>query len=77
MNGIQIFVFIFIMWVMIIAGGGVLISIIAPLSIHGFGKDDKFLDSGAKAVIAILLVVGWIFIVSKIKNWIFQKQIKH
>lgn len=77
MNGIQIFVFIFIMWIMIIAGGGILLSIIAPISIHGFGKYDEFFDSGIKAVIAILLVVTWIFIISKIKNRIFQKQIKH
>jgi len=65
------------MWVMIIAGGGILLSIISPISIHGFGKYDEFLDSGIKAVIAILLVVTWIFIISKIKNWIFQKQIVH
>ncbi|VVC05876.1 Uncharacterised protein [uncultured archaeon] len=77
MIGIQIFVFIFIMWVMIIAGGGILVSIIAPVSIHGFGKYDEFFDSGIKAVIAILLVVAWIFFMLKIKNWIFQKQIKH
>ena len=77
MNGIQIFVFIFIMWVMIIAGGGILISIIAPVSIHGFGKYDNFLDSGIKAGISILLVIAWIFIMLKIKNWIFRKQIKH
>ena len=77
MNGIQIFAFIFIMWIMIIVGGGILVSILAPVSIHGFGKYDDFLGSGIKAVIAILLVVAWIFIMSKIKNWIFQKQIKH
>ncbi|HXX05406.1 MAG TPA: hypothetical protein VEJ68_01140 [Candidatus Bathyarchaeia archaeon] len=77
MNGIQIFVFIFIMWIMIIAGGGILLSIIAPISIHGFGKNDEFFDSGVKALIAILLVITWVFIISKIKNWIFQKQIKH
>jgi hypothetical protein len=77
MNGIQIFAFIFIMWIMIIAGGGILVSILAPVSIHGFGKYTDFVDSGIKAVIAILLVVTWIFIMLKIKNWIFQKQIKH
>lgn len=77
MNGIQIFGFIFIMWIMIIVGGGILLFIIAPISIHGFGKYDEFFDSGIKAVIAILLVVTWIFIISKIKNRIFQKQIKH
>ncbi len=77
MKGIQIFVFVFIMWLMIIGGGGLLISIIAPISIRGFDKYGDFIDSGVKAVIAILLVVTWVFIVSKIKNWIFQKQIKH
>ena len=77
MKGIQIFVFIFIMWLMIIGGGGLLILIIAPISIRGFDKYDNILDSGIKAVIAVLLVVAWIFIMSRIKNWIFQKQIKH
>jgi len=77
MKGVQIFAFIFIMWLMIIAGGGILISIIAPISIQGFGKYDHFLDSGMKALIAVLLVVAWIFIMLKIKNWIFQKQIRH
>jgi hypothetical protein len=77
MNGIQIFVFIFIMWLMIIGGGGLLVSVIAPISISGSDAFAHFLDSGIKALIAILLVIAWIFIMSKIKNWIFQKQIKH
>jgi len=73
----ELVIFIILMWLMIIAGGGILLSIIAPISIHGFGKYDEFFDSGIKAVIAILLVVTWIFIISKIKNWLFQKEIKH
>ena len=73
----ELVIFIILMWLMIIAGGGILLSIIAPISIHGFGKYDELFDSGIKAVIAILLIVTWIFIISKIKNWIFQKQIKH
>jgi len=77
MNGIQIFVFIGIMWVLIIVGGGILISIIAPISIHSFDRYGDIFDSGIKALIAIFLVIAWIFIISKIKNWIFQKQIKH
>ena len=72
-----IFLFIFVMWVLIILGGGLLISIIAPLTINGYGKFDLILDSGVKALIAMILVVAWIFILSKIKNWIFHKQIKN
>jgi hypothetical protein len=73
----EIFLFVFVMWVLIIVGGGLLVSIIAPLTISGYGKFDSILDSGIKALIAIILVIAWIFILSKIKNWIFHKQIKN
>ncbi|MFZ1077260.1 MAG: hypothetical protein WAN47_07515 [Nitrosotalea sp.] len=73
----QIFVYVFIMWLMILAGGGLLVLTIAPISIQGFGKYSEFLDSGIKAIIAVFLVVLWIFIMSKIKNWIFHKQIRN
>jgi hypothetical protein len=72
-----IYIYVSIMWALIIAGGGLLFSIIAPIKIHGFGVYDELLDSGLKAVIAIFLVVLWIFMMSKIKNWIFRKQIKN
>lgn len=72
-----IYVYILIMWALIVAGGGILVAILGPLGISGFGKYDELLDSGVKAVIAILLVVLWIFIMSKVKNWIFHKQIRN
>ena len=65
------------MWVLIIVGGGLLISIIAPFTISGYGKFDSILDSGIKALIAMMLVVAWIFILAKIKNRLFYKQIKN
>lgn len=77
MKGVSIFVFVFIMWMLIIAGGGIVISVLGPISLSGFGKYTSFLDSGLKAVIAILLVALWIFTMSKIKNWIFHKQIRN
>lgn len=77
MRGKLIFFYILVMWAFIIGGGGLLVSIIAPLSIHGFGKFDQIVDSIVKATIAIILVVLWVLLMSKIKNWIFQKQIKH
>jgi hypothetical protein len=73
----QIFLYVFIMWLMIIAGGGLLVAIVSQISIRDFGTHSEFLDSGTKAVIAIFLVVLWIFIMSKIKNWIFHKQIRN
>ena len=72
-----IYAYLFIMWIMIVAGGGLLATLIAPIHIHGFGKFDEFFDSGAKAVMAITLVILWIFIMSKAKNWIFHKRIRN
>lgn len=77
MKGIQIFLFIFVMWILIIVGGGLLVSIVAPMTINGYGKLGSILDSGVKALIAMILVVVWIFTLSKIKNWIFHKQLKN
>ena len=68
--------FLFAMWVLILLGGGILITILGPISISGFGQFDLFITSTIKAVIAITLVIIWILILSKLKNWIFRKEIK-
>lgn len=77
MKGTPIFFYIFLMWTLIIAGGGLLVSIIAPLSIHGFGAFDHILDSIVKAAIAMILIVLWVLLMSKIKNWLFKKEMSH
>jgi hypothetical protein len=64
------------MWILIIVGGGVLATIIGPLSITGYGNFDLLLTSGLKAIIAMTLVVVWIMILSTLKNWIFRNEIK-
>jgi len=77
MKGIQIFLFIFVMWGLIVAGGGLLIAITIPITISGYGDLNSLVDSGVKAIIAIILVILWIFLISKIKTWIFKKQIRN
>lgn len=76
MSGSSLFVFIFAMWILIIIGGGIAILILAPISISGYGDLDMIFSSGLKAIVAIGLVVAWIFILSKVKNWIFRSQLK-
>ena len=71
-----LFTFLFAMWGLIIIGGGIVVTILGPISILGFGELNWFIASVIKAVIAIVLVVIWILILSKIKNWIFKKEIK-
>ena len=76
MSGSSIFVFIFAMWILIIIGGGIAVLILAPITISGYSEVNLIFSSAIKAVISIGLVVTWIFILSRVKNWIFRSQLK-
>jgi ABC-type uncharacterized transport system permease subunit len=65
------------MWILILAGGGILVTILGPFSISGYGNFDLLLTSIIKAIIAIFLIVIWILVLSKLKNWIFKKEIRY
>ena len=73
---IGLFGFLFVMWALIIAGGGILVTILGPFSISGYGEFDLLFTSILKAIIAIILVIVWVLVLSKLKNWIFKKEIK-
>ncbi|MFQ5440990.1 MAG: hypothetical protein ACE5DL_05970 [Nitrosopumilaceae archaeon] len=72
---IGLFGFLFAMWVLILIGGGILVMVLGPISITGFGDFDWLISSAVKAVFAISLVIIWIFILLKIKNLIFRKKV--
>ncbi len=72
----SLFGFLFAMWALIIVGGGIVVTLLGPISISGFGQLDLFITSVIKAVIALVLVVIWILILLKLKNWIFKKELK-
>ena len=76
MSGTALYGFLFTMWILMILGGGLAVLVLGPLSFSGFGEFDNLLSSGVKGIVAILLVVAWIFILSKMKNWVFRKQLK-
>ena len=61
-----------------LVGGGIIVNILGPISISGLGSADLDLlvSSVTKAILAIILVIVWIVILSKLKNWIFRKEIK-
>jgi len=52
------------------------VTLLGPFSISGYGNFDLLLTSTLKAIIAIILVLVWILVLSKLKNWIFKKEIK-
>ncbi|MDC0202414.1 hypothetical protein OAJ97_01735 [Candidatus Nitrosopelagicus sp.] len=70
---IPIFSFIFVMWVLIIIGGGLMVVFVGPLSFSGDTNLDPLINSGAKVLIAMILIFIWIIALLKIKNWIFRK----
>jgi hypothetical protein len=70
------YAFIGIMWLLILAGGGILVTAVSKISISGYGNEIDFLVASViKAVIAVLFVIAWVVVLSKLKNRIFQKQI--
>ena len=67
--------FLFAMWVLIIIGGGIMVVLLGPFTIQQFGEFHWIIASGIKVIIALILVVIWIVILSKLKNWIFKKEL--
>ena len=73
---IKIYSFIFVMWILMLIGGGLIVLIIGPFSLGSIGGVDPIILSGIKVGIALVLIFVWIFILTKVKNWIFKSQIK-
>jgi len=71
-----LFGFLFAMWVLMLAGGGIVVTLLGPITLSGFGEFNWLITSIIKAIVAIVLVVIWILILLKLKNWIFRKEIK-
>ena len=69
----QLFGFLFLMWVLIIIGGGIAVTVLGPISISGYGELDPLINSIIKGVIAIGLSIIWVLILAKLKNFIFKK----
>ena len=75
--GVKIYSFIFTMWILMLVGGGFMALIIGPLSLGSIGGGiDPIILSGIKVGIALVLIFIWIFILTKVKNWIFKSQVK-
>jgi hypothetical protein len=73
---VKIYSFIFIMWILMLIGGGLMVLVIGPFSLGGIGYIDPIIVSGIKVGIALVLIFIWIFTLTKIKNWIFKSQVK-
>ena len=73
---VKIYGFIFSMWILILFGGGLMVLIIGPFSLGSVGVVVPIIFSGIKVGIAMILIFIWVFILTKIKNWIFKSEVK-
>jgi len=70
----KIYGFIFVMWILILTGGGIVVELVGPISLS---EDvEPIITSGVKVSLAIFLIFIWVFILTKIKNWIFKTEVK-
>jgi len=71
---LKIYSFIFIMWILMLIGGGLVVVFIGPFT---FTTDvEPIITSGVKVSIALFLIFIWLFTLTKVKNWIFKSQVK-
>ena len=73
---VKIYSFIFTMWILILVGGGLMTLVIGPFSLGSIGGIDPMILSGIKVGLALVLIFIWVFVLTKIKNWIFKSQVK-
>ena len=66
-----LFGFLALMWALILLGGGIAVVVLGPISLPESSYESIF-----KGVLAILMVTVWIIILTKLKNWIFKKEVK-
>ena len=72
---VKIYSFIFVMWILMLIGGGLMVLVIGPFS-FSIGDIDPIIVSGIKVGIALVLIFIWVFTLTKVKNWIFKSQVK-
>ena len=70
----KIYGFIFVMWILIIIGGGIVVEFVGPISFST--EIEPIITSGVKMLLTLFLIIIWIFTLTKIKDWIFKSQIK-
>lgn len=70
----SIYAMLVIMWLLIIAGGGIAVLVLGPLALDGV---DPLFTSVLKGAVAIGMVVAWVVVLSRMKNWVFGRRIRY
>ena len=71
---VKIYGFIFVMWILMLIGGGIVVELVGPISLSA--DIEPIITSGVKVLLALFLIFVWVFTLTKVKNWIFKSQVK-
>ena len=71
---IKIYSFVFVMWILILIGGGLVVIFVGPISFSEIVE--PIITSGVKVLLALFLIFIWVFILTKLKNWIFKTEVR-
>ena len=65
----RIYIFLGGMWVLIILGGGLAVTILGPLDL---GEEHGWLNAPLKGGVAILMVILWVVILVRMKRYLLR-----
>ncbi len=72
MRHARVYALVIGMWALMLAGGGIAVNVLGP--IHADGNGGGVGVSAAKAAVAVLLVIAWVYVLSRVKSLIFARR---
>ena len=60
----KIYSFVFVMWILILIGGGLVVVFVGPIS-FSITDVEPIITSGVKVLLALFLIFIWVFILDK------------
>lgn len=69
----RLYAFMAVMWGMLLAGGGLFVLVLGPLSVSGLGQYDAAASSALKAAVAAGFVAAWVVSLAKANSWMFRR----
>ena len=70
----RLYAFMAVMWGMLLAGGGLFVLVLGPLSVSGLGEHDAIASSALKAAAAAGFVAAWVVALAKANSWMFRRR---
>lgn len=69
----RLYAFMAVMWGMLLAGGGLFVLVLGPLSVSGLGQYDAAASSALKAAVAAGFVAAWVIALARANSWMFRR----